>query len=993
MKNGCVYKKVRFLLLLLIMGILIPLNIPMLSQNQINDRKTLFMDSVLTQDEETPLMSSISHDDKLGEMFDRKLADFINYDFFPQYYTSSLQAIYHALYVLNATGRLDLINSTEVIDYLMSHHNDDSNFFRDDYSLRYLDVNNSQLYFPLNSLLETTCYGVLSLDLLGVVDLIDPQGTIEFIWSCLSPEGDANGFIGQPYSPNLHPDLNNASMDNTFYALMTLQLLMNGWDGYSIEISRIISYINSLQQSSGGFSNDQSIYFDSIGIADPNLLSAYYSIRSLEMLGYMGTVRIDDFHTYLSQLYSVADNKWRIDSLWMEMDVLASALGLVLADVTGFIAFDREAVVEFVFQNRNDLGSWDGCSVYPYHELIDTFQIVRALKESGDLERLTEQEKNELAQSLNYYRNGAGFSPLSQDYMSLELMHSIVKTFSMDGRLPELDFLRFYEWIKGTYRADPGYLGFYASSGINLERTWFRSVPIEYYCMASESMNETNYIISHKTMYHALDAMLKLYKLDDFSIEYCFSDLLDDIIHSQILKINHSNYGSFLPYNGFSTYNENFQVKVHHLKYSYYAIKCLELLANFLGLGDLKDLPFSWNTLYEFVMRGVVETDTMIYYLSTISSTSMQKIEDTYYMLYILDALDLLNVNTQKVDNFLEDNLQYNNLKSLYYGYKIVELLDLDFEFDFVRTDVLLDSLYDLELNEFYITPSRRQVCQEAFSWLVEMGHNDELKFEYTCESDLLLGRVNTISASFRNIIRTNFGDSVSLFFDSIALGTIPLEKKPDGSFEINLLIPESSHCYPEVSGDLVVYEGNRVLGRVALCFSTLFGFYCGNIKKIASGNSMVYSINVSYEFSSGFKPASDSTVKAYIQVNNLANRIEEFTREDFQDYSTFSFVFEPNKKNDYYLEFIIEGGFHPNGQVLYDAVIENEGGDPLDILALILGLVIFGIIILPAILITVYLIKTIKHKRKGQRQEKSWREPKKVRKNGIYEEIFNRKG
>jgi len=296
-------------------------------------------------------------------------------------------------------------------------------------------------------------------------------------------------------------------------------------------------------------------------------------------------------------------------------------------------------------------------------------------------------------------------------------------------------------------------------------------------------------------------------------------------------------------------------------------------------------------------------------------------------------------------------------------------------------------------LNEFYLTPARKRVCQEAFYWLVEMASNDELKFDNAYESDLLLGSVNTISTSFRNIIRTDFGDSVSVFFDSIALGTIPLEKKLDDSYEVNLLIPESSHCYPEVSGNLVVYEGNKLLGQVALCFSTQFRFCCGGVKKIASGNSMLYSINVSYEFSSGLKPATESTINAYIQVNNLGVRIEEFTREDFQEYSTFSFVFEFSKNDDYYLEFIIVDDFHLSGQVLYDDVIDNGGGDPLDILSLILGLVIFGFIIIPALSVTLLLIKAIKSKRRPQEWKKSRREIPKDSKIGItVDDIFNRK-
>ncbi|MHA1499738.1 MAG: hypothetical protein ACTSRT_19580, partial [Promethearchaeota archaeon] len=383
----------------------------------------------------------------------------------------------------------------------------------------------------------------------------------------------------------------------------------------------------------------------------------------LEMLGYVGTIRISDFHSYLSQLYSDVYDTWRIEANFLPINVLGSALGVELADLTGFTGFDREAVLDFVFQNRNDLGSWDACSVYPYHELMDTFQIVRALKESGDLERLTEQEKDELAHSMNYYRCDVGFSPLSQDYMSLELMHSIVNAFFIEGRVPDLEFNTFYEWIKGCFNNESGKIGFFASQGINFGRRWFRSFPIEYYCLPSELINETNHLVTHETTYHALDAMLKLYKLDDFAIEQDLSALLGEILNSQVKDPAHPNYGAFLPYNGYAIFKEPFQITIHHSKYSYFAIRCLELLANFLDLGDLKDIPFSWNALYE------------------------------YYMMYILDALDLLNMNVQKMENFLQDSLQYDNLKSLYFGYKIAELLDFEFEFDHERTDALLDKI------------------------------------------------------------------------------------------------------------------------------------------------------------------------------------------------------------------------------------------------------------------------------------------------------------
>ena len=172
-------------------GFLIPVNISNIVRTEMNNGNVLIMDSFLKQEENLHLRSSTSHEDKLEGMFDRKLTDFNSLDFFPQYYMNSLQATYHALSVLDAIGKLDMLNSTEIINYVMSHHDEVSQFFRDDYSLRYLDVNNSQYYFQLNSLLETTCYGVLSLDLLGAIDLIDRQGMIEFLWSCFNPEDDS----------------------------------------------------------------------------------------------------------------------------------------------------------------------------------------------------------------------------------------------------------------------------------------------------------------------------------------------------------------------------------------------------------------------------------------------------------------------------------------------------------------------------------------------------------------------------------------------------------------------------------------------------------------------------------------------------------------------------------------------------------------------------------------------------------------------------------
>ncbi|MFX1435331.1 MAG: hypothetical protein ACFFBT_17475 [Promethearchaeota archaeon] len=180
-------------------------------------------------------ISSYSNQENIEAIFERKLSDYASYGYFPQMYEPSLQATFFAIYILDALGKLELINQTEIINYIMAHYDIGSHIFLDDYACRYLDIDFSMSYFPLTSLLEVNCYAVLALDILGHLDLIDRQESIDFIWSCLNPEGENNGFIGQPYSPNLEERFRLSTLDNTYFAVKTLDILMDNWDGYTQE--------------------------------------------------------------------------------------------------------------------------------------------------------------------------------------------------------------------------------------------------------------------------------------------------------------------------------------------------------------------------------------------------------------------------------------------------------------------------------------------------------------------------------------------------------------------------------------------------------------------------------------------------------------------------------------------------------------------------------------------------------------------------------------
>jgi len=133
--------------------------------------------------------SSCSNQENIEAIFERKLSDYTSFGYFPQIYEPSLQATFFAIYILDALGKLELINQTDIINYIMAHYDIDSHIFLDDYARRYLDIDFLMSYFPLTSLLEVNCYAILTLYILGHLDLIDRQQSIDFIWSCFNPEG------------------------------------------------------------------------------------------------------------------------------------------------------------------------------------------------------------------------------------------------------------------------------------------------------------------------------------------------------------------------------------------------------------------------------------------------------------------------------------------------------------------------------------------------------------------------------------------------------------------------------------------------------------------------------------------------------------------------------------------------------------------------------------------------------------------------------------
>ncbi|MHA2393364.1 MAG: prenyltransferase/squalene oxidase repeat-containing protein [Promethearchaeota archaeon] len=884
----------------------------------------------IENDEELCLSSQKTNYEIINEIFTEKLIQYNNLGYFSQIYESSLQATYFALYILDAINRLDQINQTTIINYILSHYDENMHIFMDTYAYRYLEENPLFGYLPLTTVLEVNCYALLSLDILGKLNLINSFESINFIWSCYNPI--TSGFIGQSFNINLEPHFKIATMDNTFFAIKTLNLLMNDWTGYSQEISDLIQYINSLQITEninwkfGGFNNDLNNSFDSLALLfEPNLLSSYYCIKSLEILELEDSINQNIFNQFLGALYDPLHFfRASLNSFHHEIaNLVATAIGLDLSSITGFSTINRNEVINFIYNNRNQMGIWDQSTTVNIHELIDTFQIIRSLKESGELSQLPSQEKDQIAGSIALYHHYDGYSLLSEDYMSMNLLYTIVESFNSFNRVSDLDILGLYNQITSCFSDhDEDNIGTFAGS-TNLDENFkgFRSFPVE-------NTGLGNFFFSHKNTFMALKSLQKIYKLDDFALECDLVGMIDYIINSQFLESGFDGYGAFLPRpSGLPAISQSKKI---FFEISYYAIRTLELLVDYLDLGEIVDLSFNKAALYSYITRHMHIFDGMVYFNPHGATDSEVILQQNYYMIYILKALDLLDLDKNNITELVLQKIDYSNIKNIYYCYKINEILDLGMIFNGTLTSELVGQLYSEDIHEFYSNLDYKMKDQEIFLWVCDMARNGDVYIECDYKESVKLGSVNTITASFSNLIFPEYGQLTKVKFEGDQFGKLDLEKLFDNSYQINFKVPEEPLFYPNIEGTLKIYDYSKLIGEYPISFQTSLEEYY-NHDIISKKGSTTFLINFSRKFSSEFQAVSNSNIIAEILVDGIYLEIVNFTREDYSKYSKFELNYENKLEGNHSFKIYLFDGFYPNGFYLFEHdeqtnLIDSEG-------------------------------------------------------------------
>ncbi|MFX1393533.1 MAG: prenyltransferase/squalene oxidase repeat-containing protein [Promethearchaeota archaeon] len=788
-----------------------------------------------------PRASSKENYNNIEALMTAKIADYDALGYFPTLYGPSLQATYYAIYILNAIDKLDTINTTQITNFILSKYNESEHLFIDECAERFLNLDFSTLYmyYPYSTLLEVNCYAILTFDMLGKLNLIDVQDAIDFIWSCYNPS--TSGFIGRPYMTSPDNEYRISTMDNTYFAILTLDLLMDDWNGYNTQKSELITYINSLQSDeyqSGGFWNAlDTSDFESMEytIVEPNIFSSYYCIKSLELFGMEDTIDVPDFFFYLDELYNEDVDWFQYYALPAGSDpeerlnVPSSAIGLELSDIYGFTNFDRPALLNFIFSNRTSWGSWEQCSAPGYHELIDSYQVIRSLVATGELSQLAPGELDELSNAMNRYFSGEGYTLLSHDYTRLSLLYTIVNSFDLYGRIGELDIQKIYDIINtSTFKnIFQGYNSFLIGETEPLIGSHFiklgifRTYPIEY-----SLPHRYNSLL---TIFKALDILQKIFKLDDFDAARDLNDVMIEVINSQYLNDTESNYGGFMadsrwnnPWWDTHPIPEEWKNNDVHFEYSYWAITSLKIISDYKELGDYESMGVDTQALYSHIIKNIIETPSVIYYPSEYSNNPQDFLEHTYYMLYILNELDMYTLNTQKIRNFVEQSINYTNIKNIYYCYKISELLDLDISFDLDLTYELIETIYSPEFNEYYLTTANQKIDQNVFYWICDMAMNDEIKIIYQYSNPVSLGETVNLTATLRNIVLEEFGSYIYLKFESTQVGTLTFIKQPDCTFNVEIPIPDTPSNYPSVQGNIVVYSGIQKIQEVTITIQTL---------------------------------------------------------------------------------------------------------------------------------------------------------------------------
>ncbi len=935
--------KVTKIILLFIMGLIILIPFIEITTPKVTSDIEVERKGITTDSNSLDIKSSQTNLDIIDSVLDEKIAEYTNKEYYHQIFRPSLGGTYYTLYILNIVGKLYKINQSETLNFIISHYNTNNNTFSDFTANRYLDSYTGSIIPAYESLLISNCHAVLALNILGNLSLINNADMINFIWSCYNPID--GGFIGRPYQSSLPTYFQASTLENTYWAILTLDLLMVNWMGYTTERANLIQWINDLQNigdpnpwNNGGFQEDFSSEIKPCMYYSVNMRNNYLATSALDVFGMVDSIDLNALRTHASELYDSINYKFHHNAMTKEytindLDIPCSAMGVRVADLCG-LSYNRANVLNFVMNGRNSRGYWyRSDSMRTFHEIINSFEVIHALNYAGELTLISSVDRELLANSIisDFYAYNGGFSYVSDFHMSTDLLYTIVESFNYYDRLAELDFNMIYDrteklYFNGRFST---LTGIFSETGIGTCNI-FRNAPIESRTNIPK-IYQFEYEIGtdQENAFYILTYLDSIFKLDDFDSTYNIDNVKDEIVNTQFLDPAYPNhFGGFLPTSSMTSAHLDYMF----LENAYYAIRALEKYIEYKGSGDLESLGIDTSALETYLFRKIVETSTEIYVLSEYGNTVEDNLESTFQMMYLLNALGINTLDTQKIENFVDNSIDYTNIENVYYCYEILNLINVSYSYNLTLTHNLLRAIYINSYNEFSKIPGQTRITQEILFQVSKMSVEDEYRAETSNPSLVMLGKNLEIEAFICNIMLEEVGPYASIVFESTQLGTHNFINNGN-SYNVSVYVPTDSANYPMVSGKVCIYEGITKISEKLVTTNTFYDLYV--ISSITESFGRI-SINGNISLVSGSGVQALFNTQFYAEISKDGKFLEStsLTVQNGMELSEVSLTYTPSEEGLYFISVYLINDYEPvgrdvfSGQVMVTVLVEGNGND-----------------------------------------------------------------
>ena len=569
------------------------------------------------------LASNSSNRDTIQYILDNAVSEYASLGYYPSLYRPSITGTFYTVYILEAIGRLGMINQTEVIDYIMAHYNTTTKIFSDDYSKRFMEIESADSKFRYTSELITNCQAVWTIQLLGGLSLIDTQAMITYLWNCYN---SAKGsFMGRENVAGVQEFFKEPSLENTYWAVLTLEFLDPSWTNHGFDKNSLINYLDTLQVldasglpgpngwTFGGFLDNLNTSISTSEFWYVTMMTSYNAITALNILSGLGPINQTEFNTWLNEVYDNVEYKFHnnvptIVLGYSPLDIPSSAIGVELSGQLGF-SISRSNVLDYVIKGLNPKGYWyNSGNNRNYHELISSFEVIRSLKGAGELSILNSSVRDNLANGIinDFSSYNGGYAFVGKDHATLDQINALINSFYQYGRIGDLNITFLYNKI-----AELGDGALFDGDFIrmvsinNQENNEFRLIPIESYPQEALRIENQHLTNSPNTLFMAMNSLKKIFKLDDFDIAYDINKAKDEIIASQFLDPLYPNlYGSFY---SSSVFQGNLERSDYVLfQNCYWAIRSLEEYISYKGTGDLHNIGIDTLALYYQIINRTI---------------------------------------------------------------------------------------------------------------------------------------------------------------------------------------------------------------------------------------------------------------------------------------------------------------------------------------------------------------------------------------------------